>query len=147
MHTAKDPKWMDSFFTRNNWSTNRYDDQLSNSWMAAARIMLAAATLLSNDPVKISRYLSLPLPYTAAMIWNLDRNIHWMTEGYKDLAMLVSADPVDEEQLCDALHSAMEQFWEMQQPARIDLIRLWASISWATGDDLLPNPVARGRAA
>jgi hypothetical protein len=44
--------------------------------------MLAAATFLTNDPVKISCYLSLPLPYVSATIWNLDRNIHWMTEGY-----------------------------------------------------------------
>jgi len=147
MHTAKDTEWVESFFIRNKWTTNRYDDQLGNSWMAAARILLAAATLLTNDPVKISRYLSLPLPYVSATIWNLDRNIHWMTEGYKDLAMLVSADAVDEAQLSDTLHSTMERFWQVQQPARIDLIRLWASISWDTGDDLLPSPVAPGRAA
>ena len=147
MYTIKDAAWMDSFYTRNKWTTDRCDDQLGNSWMAAARIMLAAATLLTNDPAKISRYLSLPLPYVSATIWNLDRNIHWMTEGYKDLAMLVSADAVDEAQLSDTLHSTMERFWQVQQPARIDLIRLWASISWDTGDDLLPSPVAPGRAA
>jgi len=95
-----------------------------------SRIMLAAATFLTNDPVKISCYLSLPLPYVSATIWNLDRNIHWMTEGYKDLARIVSADHVDEAQLSDVLHFAIEQFW--------------ASISWATCDDEVLSPVAPG---
>jgi hypothetical protein len=112
-----------------------------------SRIMLAAATFLTNDPVKISCYLSLPLPYVSATIWNLDRNIHWMTEGYKDLARIVSADHVDEAQLSDVLHFAIEQFWEASQPGRIDLVRLWASISWATCDDLLPSPVVPSWAA
>ena len=41
--------------------------------------------------------------------------------------------------LSDTLHSAIEQFWEVQQPARIDLMPLWASISWATSEDMLPS--------
>jgi hypothetical protein len=122
MQIVKDAAWMEGFFMRNKWTTNQYDDQLGNSWMAAARIMLAAATLLTNDPVKIARYLSLPLPYVSATIWNLDRNMHWIGEGYKQLAMLVSAEPVNETELSDELHSTMEQFWEVQQPARIHLI-------------------------
>jgi hypothetical protein len=76
MQIVKDVAWIDSFFTRNRWTTNQYDDQLGDSWMAVVRIMLAAATLLTNDPVKITCYLSLPLPYVTATIWNLDRNIH-----------------------------------------------------------------------
>jgi hypothetical protein len=147
MYAIKDAEWMESFFTRNKWTTHRYDDQLGNSWMAAARILLSAATLFTNDPVKIARYLFLPLPYVSATIWNLDRNIHWISEGYKDLARIVSAEHVNEAQLSDVLHFAMEQFWGVQQPARIDLIRLWASISWVTVDDDVPSPVAPARAA
>lgn len=135
MQIVKDAEWMESFFTRNGWTTNENNDQLGNSWMAAARIMFAAVILLTNDPVKIFRCLSLPLPYVSATIWNLDRNTYWISEGYKLLAEFASADHVNEEQLSDVLHAAMERFWEVQQPARIDLIRLWASISWATIED------------
>jgi len=145
MYTVKNAEWMDSFFTRNNWTHNLNDDQLGDSWLAVAQIMLAAATMLTNDPVKIARHLSLPLPYVCATIWNLDRNIYWTTEAYKDLALRLAADPVEEVQLCDALHTAMEQFWEVEQPARIDLVQLWAAISWATGEDLLLGTVAPGR--
>jgi hypothetical protein len=59
--------------------------------------------------------------------------------------MLVSAEQVDETKLSDALHSTMEQVWEVQQPARINLIPLWASISWATIEDEVLSPLANGR--
>lgn len=78
---------------------------------------------------KITRHLPLPLPYVSATISNLDRNTHWFTEGYKDLTELVSAEHLDEARVSDALHFAMERFWEVEQPARIDLVRLCESIS------------------
>ncbi|MGB8477891.1 MAG: hypothetical protein WCE63_03490 [Acidobacteriaceae bacterium] len=138
INTSTNAEWAEAFFSRNNWTDNRHNDQLAGSWMGAARTMLAAATLLTNDPAKISRHLGLPLPYVSATIWNLDRNIHWVTEDYKDLIGLISADSIDEARLSDALLWAMERFWEVEQAARIDLIRLWQSISWSADDDVLP---------
>lgn len=69
-------------------------------------------------------------------MWNLDRNATWHKQAYSELVVLVSATAVDEEKLSNVLFWAMEEFWEIDQPARIDLVSLWNSISWYVDDNL-----------
>jgi hypothetical protein len=74
--------------------------------------------------------LGLPIPYASAVLWNLDHNKIWITKTYSELTLLLEQDEVDEAEVQDALGWAMEEFWDADQPRRIDLVSLWVSISW-----------------
>jgi hypothetical protein len=127
--------WIDAFFEKAWGSKEQEDDQLGNAFSAAGRTMIGAAALQTKDPVRIARFLALPTPYVSAVLWNLDRNLIWTEEAYSDLAQLIAATHVDEQELTSVLNWAMEQFWEVKQPARIDLVSLWYSISWYIAEE------------
>jgi hypothetical protein len=105
--------WIDAFFEKSWGSHQQEDDQLGNAFSAAGRTMIGAAALQTKDPVKIARLLDLPTPYVSAVVWNLDHNLTWSKEAYSELALLISAEQVDEVKLRNTLGWAMEHFWEV----------------------------------
>jgi hypothetical protein len=124
MHAIVPINWIDTFFAKVWGATDNEDDQLGNAFGAAGKIMIGATALQTKDPVKIARFVGWPLPYVSAVLWNLDRNTSWITKAYSELTLLMASTPIDEAELKDAIGWATEEFWEVDQPCRINLVAL-----------------------
>jgi|HubBroStandDraft_5_1064220.scaffolds.fasta_scaffold563268_1 hypothetical protein len=132
-------EWLDAFFAKAWGCNDNEEDQLASAFSSAGKTMLATAALKTKDPVRISRFLGLPMPYVSAVIWNLDRDTLWITKAYSELALLLEEHDMHEAEVRGALDEAMEQFWEEDQPAGIDLVSLWSSISWFLEEKSVPD--------
>jgi hypothetical protein len=138
MNNVVTAEWLDAFFAKAWGCNDNEEDQLASAFSSAGKTMFAAAALKTKDPVRIARFLGLPTPYVSSVLWNLDRNTLWITKAYSELALLLDQDDVNEAEVRGVLEEAMEQFWEVDQPARIDLISLWTSLSWFIEEETVP---------
>jgi hypothetical protein len=139
MLQALNAEWLDAFFAKAWGCNDNEEDQLGSAFSAAGKTMFATAALRTKDPVRVARFLALPMPFVSAVIWNLDRDTRWITRGYSELMRLLEQDSVNEAEVRAALDEAIEEFWDRDQPPYIDLVSLWKSISWFVEDEMEPG--------
>ena len=137
-------EWVDHFFVQVSWGTGDQSDQLGNAFLATAKTVVASAALRSDDPMRIARFLGIPITYTSAVLHNLNRYGQWIEATYSEMAMLISHTDVDIKELNDCLMCFMEVFWRCRQSGYIDLASLWRSITWYVSEDLplIPKQVS-----
>ena len=86
-------------------------DDLGSTFGLCGAVILASVLTASRSPESLGALTGMPTAFTAVVMGNMDYMNLWQSENFEELCRTIRRDHDDYDEIEDALHGVLEDFW------------------------------------